>query len=91
MPALRTFAGLGRSEVLTVVIERDLQTCWDRKSRELGFREQYPFIRTASDFARFFYDSYLPAGVDPDLTLGRVEVDRPIGAERVLRRLAARS
>ena len=90
VPTLARFSGLSGEEVLVVVINRPLSDCWDRKGREDSFRKQYPFIQTAADFARFFYNGYQPVGVSADLTLTGAEVDGDLGAERVARRLSVR-
>lgn len=76
--------------VFVVVLERSLEECWVRKSRERGFREQYPWIDTSAKFAQAFYEGYQPKGVDPDLVLKGARIDDALGLEQLLRRLRAR-
>jgi hypothetical protein len=76
--------------VFVVILERSLEECWVRKSRERGFREQYPWIDSAGKFAQAFYDGYRPKGVDPDMVLKGAHIDDGFGVEQLLRRLRAR-
>ena len=92
VPTLARSAGLSypSRSVFVVILERSLEDCWVRKSRERGFREQYPWIDSAARFAQAIYDGYQPASVDFDMVLKGARIDDSLGLEQLLRRLRAR-